>query len=107
MGVIVTVLTVVVLIHAALNVRSLRLLREAHKQIDELRKNNHVIRDLVMAASENYNLRMDEFNKRLVDVETDKQITVKPRSDEDDPFSGASSWSAQMAAAERGTGVRA
>lgn len=48
-----------------------------------------------------------DMNKRLVSLETDnKDLTAKPPRDDEDPFTGSRSWTAQAAAAERGAGVR-
>lgn len=62
--------------------------------------------ELVVAASENFTLRFDELNSRLVDLETENKTTAPVKREEDeDPFSGSRSWSAQAAAASRGSGA--
>lgn len=51
--------------------------------------------------------RFDGLNKRLVSIETEnKEVVLKKRDEDDDPFAGPRSWAAQAAAAERGSGVR-
>lgn len=48
-----------------------------------------------------------DMNKRLIFLETDNvDLSKKPERDDEDPFTGSRSWTAQAAAAERGAGVR-
>lgn len=47
-----------------------------------------------------------DLNKRLVTLETENKDIVPKKKDNDDPYSGPRSWSAQAAAAERAAGVR-
>lgn len=55
------------------------------------------------SVSKQQSARVDDLNKRLVDIETENKITAPvKRDDDDDPFGGPRSWSAQAAAAERG-----
>ncbi len=49
---------------------------------------------------------IDKLNKRLIELETENKNTPPQKSDDDDPYGGPRSWSAQAAAAERGLGVR-
>lgn len=51
--------------------------------------------------------RVDDLNKRLIQIETEnKTITPEKKDEDEDPFNGPRSWAAQAAAAERGAGVR-
>ena len=47
---------------------------------------------------------IDKLNKRLIELETENEITP-PKKNDDDPLDGPRSWSAQAMAASRGEGV--
>lgn len=65
------------------------------------------LRELIDATSENYGLRFEGISERLISLETENKTTAPVKKDEDDdPYAGARSWSAQAANAERGAGVR-
>lgn len=58
------------------------------------------LRDFVISGSQ-------DFNKRLIQLETEnKVIPPSKRDEDDDPFNGPRSWTSQAAAAERAAGVR-
>lgn len=58
------------------------------------------LRDFILKGSQ-------DFNKRLIQLETENKIITPPKRDEDDdPFNGPRSWTSQAAAAERAAGVR-
>lgn len=64
------------------------------------------IHDLVVATAENFKLRMEDINSRLINIETENKTTAPVKRDEDDdPLSGSRSWSAQAAAASRALGA--
>lgn len=57
-------------------------------------------------ASKQQSTRFEDLNFRLIQIETENKPTAPVKNNEDDdPFSGARSWTSQAAAASRGAGV--
>jgi hypothetical protein len=50
--------------------------------------------------------RCDDLNSRLIQLETENKNIPPVKREDEDPFTGSRSWAAQVAAAERGEGVR-
>lgn len=69
-------------------------------QEDQAQADLKPLRDFILNGSQ-------DFNKRLIQLETDNKVIPPPKRDEDDdPLNGPRSWTAQAAAAERAAGVR-
>jgi hypothetical protein len=55
--------------------------------------------------AKSHDAKVDELNKRLIELETENKTTPPKKHDDDDPLGGPRSWNAQAMAASRGEGV--
>lgn len=96
------------------------------KDLAEIRQNIQIVRESIQHVSERVKVmevwaaswvafqeniakqndtKIDDVNKRLISIETENKNTPPAKREDDDPFTGSRSWSAQAAAASRGLGV--